>query len=127
MKKLGIRENNLHLRREEINDSECGEFYGFRIDAEQRKSQEDLQKEIEGGEYTISTYGEDTEEWEEANRNLEEKKQELSRQIELSLWLGGLREILNNFEEDKIWNANKETSRMEASKVNYIQFKKKKL
>ena len=38
------------------------------------KEQEDLQKEIECDEYAISTYGEDTEEWKEANAKLEEKK-----------------------------------------------------
>ena len=35
--------------------------------------------------------------------------QELSRQIELSLGFGELRETLNNFEEGKIWKANGET------------------
>ena len=35
--------------------------------------QEELQQEIEGDEYTISTYGGDTEEWKESNANLEEK------------------------------------------------------
>ena len=52
------------------------------------EDQEDLQKEIECGEYTISTYGGDTEEWKEAEINLEAKKQELSREIELSLGFG---------------------------------------
>ena len=33
------------------------------ISNKERGSQEELQKEIEGGEYTISTYEEDTEEW----------------------------------------------------------------
>ena len=43
----------------------------------------------------------DTEEWKEANVNSEEKKQELSRQIELGSVFGGLAEILNSPEEDK--------------------------
>ena len=40
---------------------------------------------------------------------MEEKKDELSNQIELSLGFGELGEILNNFEEDKIWKENKES------------------
>ena len=99
-----------------INDSEYEEFYGFCIDFEQRKGkpQEELQKEIEWDEYTISTYGEATKEWKEAKINLEEKKQELSRQIELSMGFGELGGILNNSEEDKIWKANGETRRQES-------------
>ena len=68
--------------------SAMGEFYGFRSDFEQRKEKahEELQKEIEWRRiYTISIYGGDTEEWKEANAKLEEKKQQLSRQIELIL------------------------------------------
>ena len=63
-----------------------GEFYVFCIDFEQGKEkvQEELHRQIECDEYTISTYGEDTEEWKEANAKLEEKKRKLSRQIELS-------------------------------------------
>ena len=43
----------------EISDSEDGELYGFRIVVEQRKEKgrEELQKVIEGIEYTVSTYG----------------------------------------------------------------------
>ena len=78
------------------------------------KHREELLKEIECDEYTISTYGGDTEEWEEANAKLEEKKRELSRQIELSLGFGELGGKLNNFEEDKIWTANGETRRRES-------------
>ena len=74
---------------------------------------EELQKEIEGGEYNISTYGEDTEEWKEANAKLEENQKELSRQIELSLGFGELGGKANNFEEDKIWKENGETRRKE--------------
>ena len=51
-------DNNIHLPRG-VNDFEDGEIYCFRSDFERRKgkAQEELQKEIEGGEYTISTYG----------------------------------------------------------------------
>ena len=62
------------------------------------------------------TYGEDTEEWKEAKINLEEKKRELSRQIELSLRFGELGEILNNSELAKIWKAYEETRRVELPK-----------
>ena len=46
-------------------------------------------KAIKGNQYTISTYGKDTEEWKEENAKLVGKKQELSRQIELSLAFSG--------------------------------------
>ena len=65
-----------------------------------------MQKEIGGDGYTISIYVGDTEEWKEAKVNLGEKKQELGRQIKLSLGHWELREKLNNFEGDKIWKAN---------------------
>ena len=60
MKKLKTRVGNLHIPWEAINDFEDEEFYGFCIDFEQskEKSQGELHKEIEGHEYTISTYGE---------------------------------------------------------------------
>ena len=78
------------------------------ISNKERKAQEELQKEIEGNEYTISTYGEDTEEWKDSNINLEAGKQELSRGIELSLRFGEFGRKLNNSEEDKIWEASEE-------------------
>ena len=43
--------------------------------------------------------------------NLEEKKEELSNQIELSFGFDELRTILNNFEEDKMRKANQELIR----------------
>ena len=82
--------------------------------ADLEKAQEELQKEMEGGEYTISTYGKDSEEWKEAKSNLVEKKKELSRQIELSLSFVELGEILNNSEGDKIWKENEEVRRRES-------------
>ena len=123
---LKTRCNNLNLPRQEINGSEDGEFYGFRIDSVQRKekTQEELRTEIEGDEYTISTYGEDTDEWKEANAKLEEKKRELSRQSELSLRFGELGEKLNNFEEDKIWQEIKKQEGEKLLGINYPQFKK---
>ena len=53
----------------------------------------------------------DTEEWKEANAKLEEKKQELSRQIELSLRLGSWGGEWSNFEAYKIWISYGETRR----------------
>ena len=60
----------------EISNFEDEECYGFRIDVEQRKAKakEELQKGIEGDEYTISTDVGDMEEWKEANAKLGEKK-----------------------------------------------------
>ena len=68
--------------------SKMGNSTVFRSDSEQRegKFQEEWQKEIACGAYTISAYGEDTEEWTEANVKLEEKKRELSRRTELIFW-----------------------------------------
>ena len=50
----------------------------------------------------------DTEEWKSAYAKLEEKKQELSRQMKLSLGFD------NNFEEDKIWTENEAIRRQES-------------
>ena len=95
-----------------ISDCGDGELCFFRSDFEQKgKFQEELQKAIECIEYTSSTYGEDTEEWKESDAKLEDKRQELSRQIELSLGFGELGRKLNNSEEDKIWTENEETRR----------------
>ena len=46
---------------------EMGNSTVFRSDFEQGKGnvREELQKQLEGNAYTISTYGEDTEEWRE--------------------------------------------------------------
>ena len=53
-----------------------------------------MRNKIESVEFTILTYGGNTEEWEEANANVEENKKELSNQSELRLGLGGIeREI----------------------------------
>ena len=87
LKKLGIRENNNNSPRGGISDFEGEQFYGLRIDFGRSKSknQEDLRNEIGSSEYEISTFGENAEKWKEAKLNLEEKKEELSNQIELSL------------------------------------------
>ena len=76
----------------EVSGFDDGEFYGFCSDFEQRgeKVQEESQKEIEGDEYTIPIYGDDTEEWEESKSKLEGGSNQLSRQIELSLGFGEL-------------------------------------
>ena len=67
-----------------ISDFDDGEFYGFLSDIEQRTSkvQEELRKEIESKEYVIAIYGEGTEEYLEAKLDLEDKKNELNKQIE---------------------------------------------
>ena len=64
----------------------------IRSDCEQRnvEFQEELQKEIEGGDYAISALGEDTEEWEWVELNLVEQKRELSKKIELRSGLGAV-------------------------------------
>ena len=55
--------------------------------------------------------------------NLEEKMEELSKQIELSFGFEELRTILNNFEEDKMWKANQELIRQDSveSQLHTIQ------
>ena len=68
-----------------------------------------MRKEIEGDGYVISIFGGDTEEWQEAKLNLEEKKEELSNRIELRLGFGELGGIMNNSEEDKIRDSGKES------------------
>ena len=59
----------------------------------------------------MSAIGGNTAEWEEAQLNPEEKKEELSNQIELSLGVGELRTISDNFEGDKMRKANQEAIR----------------
>ena len=63
--------------------------------------QAELRNEIGSKEYAISTFGENTEEYMETKLNLDEKKEELSNQIELSWGFGELRTIPNDSEEDK--------------------------
>ena len=72
--KLKSRRSNLHLHFG-ITDFEDGEFCGFRGDFEQKKGKirTDLRREVESDECAALTYGGNTEEWEEANANLEEK------------------------------------------------------
>ena len=109
---------NLHLPRGGISDFEAGEFYGFASIS--NKERESPRRIIEGDRrkrlYHFDIWG-DTEEWKEANAKLEEKKRELSRQVELSSGFGELREKLNNSEEDKIFETNEETRRREMSKL----------
>ena len=78
-----------------------------------RKVQE-LRKETVSIEYGISTFAENTDEWQVAKLNLEEKQEELSKQIELSVGFGELGEIMNNSAGDKFWNANQESIRRES-------------
>ena len=59
----------------------CTGFAEFRT--EKDKIRTDLGKYIESNEFTILTYGENTEEWKEANANLEERRKEISNQIDL--------------------------------------------
>ena len=42
----------------------------------------------------------------EAKLNMDAKKEELSNQIELSCGFEELRTIVNDFEEDKMWESN---------------------
>ena len=111
----------------EISDFADGEFYGSAsISSERRKIQEELIKEIESKEYVIAAYGEDTEEYLEAKLDLEEKKNELYKQIELSCGFEELRKFPNEFEEDKIWKSIiKKWKGKKVSKVNSARFKMK--
>ena len=69
----------------ELSDFEDEEFYGFCSDSEQRRENpEELRNEIESTAYAISTFGAYTEEYMASKLNLDEKKEELSKQIELS-------------------------------------------
>ena len=70
-------------------------------------------KEFAGHEFTSPTYGGYTEECGEANANLAEKTKELSKQIELMMSLGELREKSNAWEGDKSPKANEEAGRRE--------------
>ena len=58
----------------EISDFEDDEFRGFRNDFEQKKTQEELRKEMGDKEYIIATYGEATEEYKEAKMDLGERR-----------------------------------------------------
>ena len=68
---------------------------------------------MEDKEYVIGTYGEETEEYKEAKMDLEEKKNELNRQIELSCGFGELRRSLDDFEEAEKWKTTQEIDRQE--------------
>ena len=116
IEKLKIRENNSNSPRGGISDFDDGEFYGFFSDFEQRKAkiQEELRYEIGSKEYAISTFGEDTEEYMGAKSNLDEKKEELSNQIELSGGFGELRTISDDSEADKMWKDTRELIRRES-------------
>ena len=71
--------------------SRMGSFAALqRFRTEKGKVQEERRQEIEGEAYIISTFGENTEEWQEAKLNLEAKKEELSKQIGLSFCFGEL-------------------------------------
>ena len=73
-----------------------------------------LEKEVGINEFTILTYSANTDEWKEANANLEEKKKELSEQIELRLRFEELRAKLNAWEEGKF---RKEIDRREVERI----------
>ena len=82
--KLKSRGINLHLHWGEISGFEDEEFYGFAaISNSEDNLQSDSQKEVGIAEFTILTYGGNTDEWEEANANLEEKEKDLREKIEL--------------------------------------------
>ena len=58
--------------------------------------------EIGSKEYVIATYGGDTEEYLEGKPDLDEKINELNKQIGLTCGFGELREILHEFGEGGI-------------------------
>ena len=55
---------------------------------------------------TIDTMGEETHGWKEAQRKYDDGKEELNSQIELGIGFYGLREILAEWGEGKVRNAN---------------------
>ena len=65
--------------------------------SERKKIQEELRREIESKEYVIDTYGEETEEYKEAKMDLEERKNELNKKIDLSCGFGGTKKESGRF------------------------------
>ena len=89
-------------------------FTFFRISRKEGDNiQTDLKKEVASNEFDIVTYGGNTEEREEANANLEDKKQEISNKIELRLGFEELGEKLNARELGKFRKALEEANRRE--------------
>ena len=91
---------------------------------EKRKFKKNYRKQLEVANIPFGPMGRYGR-MEEANAKLEEKKRELSRQIELSLGFGELREKLDNSEEDKIWGAHAEERRHGKLEISYPQFLEK--
>ena len=66
---------------------------------------------MKGGEYIISTYGEDTKEWKEATQKAHGMREELRVQFELGNSYEELRNQLEDWGEDKQWKAKEEMNR----------------
>ena len=70
-----------------------------------------MEKGVEGEEYIINTYNEDTKEWEEATQKAHDMREELRVQFELRNSYEELRNQLEEWEEDKQWKAREEINR----------------
>ena len=70
-----------------------------------------MEKGIEGEEYIINTYNEDTKGWKEAQKKANDMREELRVQFELRNSYGELRNQLEEWEEDKQWKAKEEMNR----------------
>ena len=70
-----------------------------------------MEKGIEGEEYIINTYNEDTKGWKEAQQKANDMREELRVQFELRNSYGELRNQLEEWEEDKQWKAKEEMNR----------------
>ena len=68
-------------------------------------------KGIENEEYVINTFGGNTEEWKEATQKAQDMREDLRVQFELKNSYGGLRNQLEEWEEDKQWKAREERNR----------------
>ena len=96
-----------HLPWKEVSEFEDDEFYGFWGDFEQKWSKPGLiwKKELKVGEYIINTFGGTTEEWKEAKQKAHDMRGELRVQFELRNSYEALRNQLEEWEEDKQWEA----------------------
>ena len=87
----------------------------FCSDFEQKwpKIHSDLEKKIEDQENLKRSFKENTEEWNEANKEAVNIREELRVQFELRNSYEELRNRLENWEEDKQWKAQEEMKRRE--------------
>ena len=70
-----------------------------------------MEKGIEGEEYIINTFGEETKKWNESTKRAHEMREELRIQFELNNSYGELRNQLEEWEEDKKLEEREESNR----------------